>query len=181
MYISAWMEMFPKIGSQLGRFKLEQKLGEGSTGTVFLAHDGLLKTKVALRVLNPNLAQGEAFERNFQAELDAHVSPGVECFSLLRPLAELGVAGPARARYGHDPGLCVLAVDGPRPGTTLLETGSDDREVSVLLNTGSAGTFGADTAASWRTRFISCRTCAPPLISSAQSSTRTAFGSRSLR
>jgi len=63
MYIPAGMEMFPKIGSQLGRFKLERKLGEGSTGTVFLADDGLLKTKVALRVLNPNLAQGEAFER----------------------------------------------------------------------------------------------------------------------
>lgn len=57
------MEMFPQIGSQLGRFKLEKKLGVGSTGTVFLAHDGLLKTKVALRVLNPNLAEGEAFER----------------------------------------------------------------------------------------------------------------------
>jgi len=63
MYIAAGMETFPQIGSQLGRFKLERKLGEGSTGTVFLAHDGLLKTKVALRVLNPQLAQGEAFER----------------------------------------------------------------------------------------------------------------------
>jgi class 3 adenylate cyclase/tRNA A-37 threonylcarbamoyl transferase component Bud32 len=63
MYISAGMATFPQIGSKLGRFKLERKLGEGSTGTVFLADDGLLKTKVALRVLNPNLAQGEAFER----------------------------------------------------------------------------------------------------------------------
>ena len=63
MYISAGMDGFPQIGSQLGRFKLERKLGEGSTGTVFLAHDGLLKTKVALRVLNPILAQGETFER----------------------------------------------------------------------------------------------------------------------
>lgn len=57
------MERFPQVGGQLGRFKLERKLGEGSTGTVFLAHDGLLKTRVALRVLNPRLAQGEAFER----------------------------------------------------------------------------------------------------------------------
>jgi serine/threonine protein kinase len=57
------METFPQIGGQLGRFKLEKKLGEGSTGTVFLAHDGLLRTKVALRVLNPNLTEGAAFER----------------------------------------------------------------------------------------------------------------------
>jgi len=71
MYISAGMETFPQIGSQLGRFKLERKLGEGSTGTVFLAHDGLLKTKVALRVLNPTLAQGEAFERISREVLQA--------------------------------------------------------------------------------------------------------------
>jgi PncC family amidohydrolase len=46
-------------------------------------------------------------------------------------IAELGVAGPDRARYGHEPGLCVLAVDGPRPCSTLLETGSADREANM--------------------------------------------------
>lgn len=46
-------------------------------------------------------------------------------------IAELGVAGPTRARYGHEPGLCVLAVDGPRPCTNLLQTGSDDREANM--------------------------------------------------
>ena len=47
-------------------------------------------------------------------------------------VVELGVAGPARARYGHEPGLCVLAVDGPRPCSALLETGLADREANML-------------------------------------------------
>lgn len=46
-------------------------------------------------------------------------------------VAELGVAGPTRARYGHPPGISVLAVDGPRPRTLALETGSGDREANM--------------------------------------------------
>jgi nicotinamide-nucleotide amidase len=43
-------------------------------------------------------------------------------------IAELGATGPAGTRYGHPPGICVLAVDGPVCLTTKIETGSDDRE-----------------------------------------------------
>lgn len=46
-------------------------------------------------------------------------------------IAELGVAGPTRARYGHPPGISVLAVDGPRPRTLAVDTGSDDREQNM--------------------------------------------------
>jgi len=52
-----------QIGSQLGRFKLEQKLGEGSTGTVYLAQDTLLNIKVALKVLSQTITKAKAFER----------------------------------------------------------------------------------------------------------------------
>jgi len=43
-------------------------------------------------------------------------------------IAELGATGPAGTRYGHPPGICVLAVDGPVKLTTKIETASDDRE-----------------------------------------------------
>lgn len=46
-------------------------------------------------------------------------------------IAELGVAGPTPARYGHAPGISVLAVDGPRPMTRIIQTGSDDREANM--------------------------------------------------
>jgi PncC family amidohydrolase len=53
-------------------------------------------------------------------------------------IVELGVAGPTRARYGHAPGVSVLAVDGPRPRTALIETGSDDREGNMWRFTEAA-------------------------------------------
>ena len=46
-------------------------------------------------------------------------------------LAELGAAGPAATPYGHAPGLCVLAIDGPIALTRRIETGSDDREANM--------------------------------------------------
>ena len=57
------MHSVVQIGSQLGRFKHEHKLGEGSTGTVYLAQDTLLNIKVALKVLSPTIAKAKAFER----------------------------------------------------------------------------------------------------------------------
>ncbi len=53
-------------------------------------------------------------------------------------VAELGVAGPTRARYGHPPGISVLAVDGPRPRTLAVDTGSDDREENMWRFTRAA-------------------------------------------
>ncbi len=53
-------------------------------------------------------------------------------------IAELGVAGPTRARYGHPPGISVLAVDGPRPRTLAVDTGSDDREGNMWRFTRAA-------------------------------------------
>lgn len=46
-------------------------------------------------------------------------------------LAEIGVTGPSGSRYGHAPGVCALAVDGPVTLTRQLETGSDDREANM--------------------------------------------------
>jgi len=59
-------------------------------------------------------------------------------------IAELGVAGPTPARYGHAPGLSVLAVDGPRRMTRTVETGSDDREANMWRFTEAALTLLAE-------------------------------------
>lgn len=53
-------------------------------------------------------------------------------------IAELGVAGPTGARYGHPPGLSVLAIDGPVQLTKLVETGSADREENMWAFTQAA-------------------------------------------
>lgn len=43
-------------------------------------------------------------------------------------LAELGATGPAGTPYGHPPGICVLAVDGPVTLVHRIDNGSDRRE-----------------------------------------------------
>ena len=46
-------------------------------------------------------------------------------------IAELGATGPGDTRYGHSPGICVLAIDGPVQLTRQIETGSGDREENM--------------------------------------------------
>jgi PncC family amidohydrolase len=53
-------------------------------------------------------------------------------------IAELGVAGPTGARYGHPPGISVLAVVGPQELATTVTTGSDDREQNMWAFTAAA-------------------------------------------
>ena len=53
-------------------------------------------------------------------------------------IAELGVAGPTGARYGHPPGISVIAVDGPVCLTTTVETHSDNREDNMWVFTQAA-------------------------------------------
>ncbi len=46
-------------------------------------------------------------------------------------IAELGATGPAGTPYGHPPGICVLAVTGPKTVSRYFETKSNDREQNM--------------------------------------------------
>ena len=46
-------------------------------------------------------------------------------------IAELGATGPAGTQYGHPPGICVLAVEGPVSLTLRIENGRADREANM--------------------------------------------------
>ena len=48
-------------------------------------------------------------------------------------IAELGATGPAGTPYGHPPGICVLAVSGPKSLSKYLETQSGDREANMSI------------------------------------------------
>ena len=50
-------------------------------------------------------------------------------------IAELGVAGPTGARYGHPPGISVIAVDGPVKLSLTVTTGDDHRETNMWVFT----------------------------------------------
>lgn len=53
-------------------------------------------------------------------------------------VAELGVAGPSPARYGHDAGISVVAVAGPQPKSFTVQTGHADREANMWAFTRAA-------------------------------------------
>ncbi len=47
-------------------------------------------------------------------------------------IAELGAAGPAGSRYGHDAGISVIGIAGPVEASTTIITGSDDRAQNMI-------------------------------------------------
>ncbi len=60
-------------------------------------------------------------------------------------IAELGVAGPTGARYGHPPGISVIGIHGPREASITIETGSADRERNMWTFTRGALDLLRDT------------------------------------
>jgi uncharacterized protein (TIGR02145 family) len=56
------------IGSQILKYKIVDKLGEGGMSIVYLAVHETLGHKVAIKVLNPNLLENEAVKKLFKKE-----------------------------------------------------------------------------------------------------------------
>ena len=59
------------IGVVLGHFRIEEKLGAGGMGEVYLAHDLELDRRVALKFIHPDLAADPEARRRFQREARA--------------------------------------------------------------------------------------------------------------
>jgi serine/threonine protein kinase len=58
----------PRVGSQLGSYRIDAVLGRGGMGVVYLAEHLRLRKKIALKVLPPELAEDEDFRRRFERE-----------------------------------------------------------------------------------------------------------------
>ncbi|MEA2220888.1 MAG: hypothetical protein QOJ35_3514, partial [Solirubrobacteraceae bacterium] len=55
----------PRIGSELGGYRIEVLVGKGGMGVVYRAEDLQLGRKVALKLLSPELAENEGFRERF--------------------------------------------------------------------------------------------------------------------
>jgi eukaryotic-like serine/threonine-protein kinase len=63
--------MSPKVGSQLGRYKLLSPLGAGAMAEVYLAQDTKLGRSVALKLLPDRLAVDDSHLHRFEQEARA--------------------------------------------------------------------------------------------------------------
>ncbi len=109
------------IGSELLGYRIEEVLGRGGMGVVYLAEDRRLKRKVALKLLAPQLAEDERFRDRLLAESELAASldhPNIV------PIYEAGEADGRifiSMRYVEGRDLKGLLKDGQLDPTKTLE------------------------------------------------------------
>ncbi len=117
-------------GSELGGYRIDGLIGRGGMGIVYLAERPRLGSKVALKLLNAELAADERFKDRFVRE--SQMASALDHPNII-PVYD---AGEADGRFF----IAMRYVDGPSLKTLLEETGSLDleRALSLLAQLGSA-------------------------------------------
>jgi YVTN family beta-propeller protein len=120
------------IGSELLGYRVEGVLGRGGMSVVYLAEDLRLRRKVALKLLDPRLAEDEAFRERFLAESELAASLDHPC------VVPIYAAGEAHGRLF----IAMRYVEG-RDLKELLRAGplSASRAVAVCAQVAEALDF----------------------------------------
>lgn len=116
------------VGGEIGGYRLEQLLGEGGMGLVFLAQRADDGKKVALKVMKAEFAADETHRQRFLHE--ARAAAGVQHENLV-PIYEAGEVD------GRD-FLAVAYVHGPTLGERIVREGTLSVEELVILTAGVA-------------------------------------------
>ena len=77
----------PRVGSDLGPYRIERVIGRGGMGVVYLTTDTRLDRRVALKVLTADLADDEAFRARFLRE--SHLAASIDHPNII-PVYEAG-------------------------------------------------------------------------------------------
>lgn len=78
------MSQDPMLGKVIENYRIERVVGRGGMGTVYEATDLNLNLKVALKIMNPNLAEQERFRLRFQQE--AQAAARLDHPNIIRPM-----------------------------------------------------------------------------------------------
>ncbi len=133
-------------GDVLGRYELDEEIGEGGMATVFRARDRELRRDVAIKVLFPHLARRDEVVRRFHRE--ARAAAGLEHPNILR-IYDVGGGGPSEGNPKElDPPFIVMELI---RGRTLLQEieqrGAILAEVTACIGALLADALGAAHAA----------------------------------
>src|ERR1051325_10675402 len=102
------------VGGDFLEYHIEEPIGQGGMGVVFLAHDLRLKRKVALKLMAPELARDERYRARFERESEL-------AMSLEHPnVVPIHDAGEAEGRLY----LAMRCVDGTDLRALLREEGA---------------------------------------------------------
>src|SRR5881397_1614030 len=63
-----------RIGTEIAGFRIQEELGRGGMGVVYLAEQSSPRRRVALKILSPDLARDPAFRERFTRESEAAAS-----------------------------------------------------------------------------------------------------------
>jgi ABC-type transport system substrate-binding protein/predicted Ser/Thr protein kinase len=118
------------VGTVVAGFRIELLLGEGATGPVYLATETAKGTRVALKLLSPELARDERFRQRFLRE--SRIAESLENPHVVRTLVS-----------GEEDGLLYLAmeyVEGSDLREVLRRTGrlEPDRAVELIRQVATA-------------------------------------------
>ena len=129
-YKRATVSSDPRIGTTFSHYRLDEQIGRGGMGVVYLAYDLRLDRRVAVKVMASEVADDPSFRDRFERE--ARMAAAIDHPNII-PIYDTGEEG--SVLY-----LVMRFIRGTDLGKLLRETGplSDDRTVSVLRQVAGA-------------------------------------------
>ena len=105
-----------RIGTEIAGFRIEEELGRGGMGVVYLAEQSSPRRRVALKILSPELARDPAFRERFTRESEAAASVEHPNVVPVHPSGESDGVLYIAMRYVQGEDLATLIHrDGPLP------------------------------------------------------------------
>lgn len=134
------MSLELETGMNLGRYRLEERIGQGGMGSVWRARDELLERDVALKVLPHSLVTDPSAERRFEREARAM---GRLQHPNVVGIYDIGTADPG---IGEDLPFLVMELVHGRPLNELIGCGQDLRSVLRWMEQVARALAAAHTA-----------------------------------
>src|SRR5262245_40522232 len=123
----------PRLGTLLGQYRLDELIGRGGMGVVYLAFDTRLERRVAVKIMAPDVASDPAFRQRFERE--ARMAAAIDHPNIL-PIYDTGEVD----------GVLFIAmryVEGTDLRTVIMDGGALPPERAVSLLRQVAGALAA--------------------------------------